>query len=55
VTPIPAETPNTAAATPLTGAEIFTAIQEQLGLRLRPDNGKVDVLVIRNLASPTEN
>jgi len=55
VTPIPAATPNTAAATPLTGAEIFTAIQEQLGLRLRPDNGEVEVLVIRNLASPTEN
>jgi uncharacterized protein (TIGR03435 family) len=34
---------------------IFTAIQEQLGLRLQQGKAPLDVLVIENLEKPTEN
>ena len=34
---------------------IFTAVQEQLGLRLRSDRGPVDVLVIERVRRPTAN
>ena len=34
---------------------LFTAIQEQLGLRLVPDRAMVDVLVIDTLTQPTPN
>jgi uncharacterized protein (TIGR03435 family) len=34
---------------------LFTAIQEQLGLRLESTKGPVDVLVIDSVQKPTEN
>ena len=34
---------------------LFTAVQEQLGLRLESTKGPVDVLVIESVQKPTEN
>jgi uncharacterized protein (TIGR03435 family) len=35
--------------------DIFTAVREQLGLRLVPTKGPVDVLVIDHIERPTPN
>lgn len=44
---------------PDSGAEqapsIFTAVQEQLGLKLQPAKGPVDTLVVDHVAMPSEN
>jgi len=48
-------TPESVARDPNDAPALFTAVQEQLGLRLESGRGPVDVLVIEPAAQPAEN
>jgi len=54
-TPISGQASDTAPIPDLSGTSIFTALQEQLGLKLETKKAPVDVLVIVHVERPSEN
>jgi uncharacterized protein (TIGR03435 family) len=53
--PLPGPDGTPPPATTDSGPSLFTALQEQLGLKLEPDTERVDVLVVEHVERPTEN
>jgi len=47
--------PEAVASSDTSGPSIFTAIQEQLGLRLETQKGPVEIIVIDSVSKPSEN
>jgi uncharacterized protein (TIGR03435 family) len=54
-TAVPSSDATAAAALPDDGVSLFTALQEQLGLKLESSRGDVEVLVIDHVERPTED
>jgi uncharacterized protein (TIGR03435 family) len=54
-TPVPAEGPPGRFTPDATGPKFAVAIERQLGLKLEPETGPVDVLVIDHVEHPAEN
>ncbi len=48
-------TPDDQQATPEAGPTLFAALEEQLGLKLIPAKGLVDVFIVDHVEQPTEN
>ena len=53
--PVPGAGPGSAAPPDTSGPSIFTAIQEQLGLKLNPIKAPAEALVIEHIERPTAN
>ena len=49
------DSPRTMDPGAMEGVSIFTAIQEQLGLRLRCEKAPVEIIVIDHVEKPSEN